>query len=183
MILLTGFEKFGKNSRNLSQDVVNNFPQILNNREFKKLILPVDWDASLKKYRTILNSLKKELELVILTGIHSSKKFHLELYAWNFRFGRDENHKYKFGIVKFGEPLRIKSKFNVNALSYYFKLKNQILISGTPNFYLCNYIYFWALLLSKDKYPVAFLHIPKKENLNNCVEIIEKTSLLLIERI
>ncbi|MFX1356793.1 MAG: hypothetical protein ACFFA8_05855 [Promethearchaeota archaeon] len=183
MILLTGFEKFGKYSNNISQETVKVFPQILNNIEFKKLILPVDWDASLKKYITVLNFLNKELDLVLLTGIHSGKKFYLELYAWNFRLGKDENHKYKFGFIKFGKPLRVKSNIDIDQLIYSFEKKTQISISSTPNFYLCNFIYYWALILSQDKYPVTFLHIPKKENLNNCIEIIEKITIKLIQKI
>lgn len=183
MILLTGFEKFGKNSSNLSQEMVNTFPQILHNIEIKKLILPVSWDISLKIYKTILNSLKEKIELVVLTGIHSGKKFYLEVYAWNFKLGKDENHKYKFGIIKFGKPLRIKSIFNIDTFNYSFKRKDQISMSSSPNFYLCNYIYFWALLLSEYKYPVVFLHIPKEEDLNNCIEFVEKVSLKFIERL
>ncbi|MFX0177258.1 MAG: hypothetical protein ACFE85_13650 [Candidatus Hodarchaeota archaeon] len=178
MILLTGFEKFGKNSLNLSLELVNNFPQKINGREIKKLILPVSWEASVKSYRTVLSCLKEEIELVILTGIHSGKKFYLELYAWNFRFGKDEYHKYKFGFIKFGEPLRIKSIFNIDV-----KILDQISISSSPSFYLCNYIYFWALLLSKYDYPVVFLHIPKKEELNKCIKVVEKASIKLIKEV
>ena len=50
-----------------------------------------------------------------------------------------------------------------------------IKISNFPGFYLCNYIYFWALYLSKNNYPAMFIHIPsngEKDDHTNKIKLL-----------
>ena len=42
----------------------------------------------------------------------------------------------------------------------------KIVFSSYMGTFLCNYIYFNAMLIAADKYPVIFIHIPDHCNLN-----------------
>ncbi|MFX1587122.1 MAG: hypothetical protein ACFFC1_03115, partial [Promethearchaeota archaeon] len=65
MIILTGFEKFGKYPLNISEKIVRNFPENFEGFLFTKKVLPVSWKGSIKDYKRILNIPKSDQRLVI----------------------------------------------------------------------------------------------------------------------
>lgn len=174
MIILTGFGPYGKYTTNLSSEVVENLQD--NNLIFQivRKIIPVSWTQSIKTYKKLLSDLSSPPKLVILLGIHSNTKIHLEKFGWNLKFGDDIKKKIKFGPIKLNSPLWIKTILNLDIIYSNLKDKKQVSISFFPGFYLCNYLYYWALYLSKKKYPVIFIHIPDKGRINEITEKIEK---------
>jgi len=174
MILLIGFERFGKIFQNKSESIVKKFPNTINKCSIQKYTLPVSWKKSIEIYTNILNSLSSVPDFVILLGTHSGKEIFIERFGWNLAFGIDNNNRFKFGFIKLGKPIRIITTINLKKLYNLNKKKKIFLISSNPGFYLCNFIYYWALLLSKKNYPVLFIHIPQSGNLDEQIIIIKE---------
>lgn len=179
MIVLTGFEKFGEYSHNISEDFVRNFPENFEGFLFTKKVLPVSWKRSIKDYERILYRLKSDPRLIILTGIYSGKKILIERCGWNLAFGLDNENKFRIGIVKFKKFMRLKSVLNLEKIISNMKSTKNVSLSSYAGLFLCNHIYYWALYLAKGNYPVIFIHLPTKGNINiikkqfyNIVEII-----------
>jgi len=179
MIILTGFEKFSEYPLNISEEIVRNFPENFEGFLFIKKVLPVSWKGSIKDYERTLYILKSDPRLIILTGIYSGKKILIERCGWNLAFGLDNENKFRIGIVKFKKFLRLKSILNVEKIITNMKSTKNISLSSYAGLFLCNYIYYWALYLAKGNYPVLFIHLPTKGNINtikkkfyNIVEII-----------
>ncbi|MFX1380420.1 MAG: hypothetical protein ACFFA4_15145 [Promethearchaeota archaeon] len=176
MIILTGFGPFGRYTVNLSSQIVKKLPFELDEFHFIKKIIPVNWKESIRIYKGILYKLQSNPELVVLLGIHTKRNFNLEYNAWNFKLGDDEDNKFKFGPIKFNSPPWIKTILNLNGIYASLEDKEKISISFFPGFYICNYLYYWALYLSKKEYPVIFIHIPSEGNLP---EYIQKVKTIL----
>ncbi|UCC19384.1 MAG: hypothetical protein JSV62_14965, partial [Promethearchaeota archaeon] len=109
-------------------------------------------------------------------GIHSNRNFHLEKLGWNFKFGEDSEKNFKFGPIKLTSSPWIKTILNIDKVYSNLKDKKKISISYFPGFYLCNYLYYSALYLSRKKYPVIFIHVPDKGYIS---EYIKKFNLIL----
>ncbi len=174
MILLTGFGPFGRFSKNLSSEIVREINSKINYHQIKKKILPVSWNRSIEYYKRTIAISKTRLELVILLGIHSSKNIYIEKFGWNIVFGKDNENKLKFGLIKYGFPFCIKTILDVNQIYSKLKDRTNISISYFAGSYLCNYIYYWALFLSNDEYPVIFIHIPQNIEIDACLKKIEE---------
>ncbi len=181
MIILTGFERYGQYSYNLSSEIVKNFKEQLDDYLIKKAILPVSWEKSIKIYKEILLKFKKDPKLVILLGIYSNNSISIEKIAWNFAIGNDIENKVKFGLIRLCSKLYIKTGLDLKKLSHIFRDKISIQISYYPGLYLCNYLYYWALYLSNKRYPVIFIHIPYNGKLNRYIQKIETIIKLIIK--
>ncbi len=179
MIILTGFEKFSLFSENISESLTKSFPESIQKIQIIKKVLPVSWMDSIENYKNLLTTLKGYPNLVILTGVYSGKKVLIERYAWNLAIGLDNSNKYKIGFINLAELFRKKTSLDLEKVISIINKPNKISISSFPGFYLCNYIYFWALTLGKGNYPVIFIHLPSsvnirrlKRNLVNIIKII-----------
>jgi pyrrolidone-carboxylate peptidase len=138
-----------------------------------KKILPVSWKDSIFSYKKLLSESVFKPELVILLGIHSSKKYHLEKFGWNFKIGIDIENNFKFGPIKVYSPPLIKTKLNLKNIYQAIKEKTNISISSFAGLYLCNYLYYWALHLSNKEYPVVFIHIPSRGLISECINKVD----------
>ncbi|TFF97453.1 MAG: hypothetical protein EU547_04255 [Promethearchaeota archaeon] len=179
MIILTGFEKFSVFSENISETLTQSFPDSIQNIPIVKKVLPVNWVDSIEEYKNSLTSIKSYPNLVILTGVYSGKKILMERYAWNLAIGLDNSNRYKLGLINLNQPIRKKTSLDLEILIYLINKPKKISVSSFPGFYLCNYIYFWALSLAKGNYPVIFIHLPSsinikklKRDLVNIIKII-----------
>ena len=181
MILLTGFGPFGKFTQNLSGEIVRKIKSKISNQNIIKKVLPVSWKLSLEVYKNILNLSKPHLKLVILSGIHSNKHIHIEKYGWNIAFGKDVDNKFKFGVIKYQFPLRVKTILDINHIYANFKDRTNISISYFGGTYICNYLYYWALSFSNYEYPVVFVHLPYNLDLNTSVKKIEEIINIIIK--
>ncbi len=173
-ILLTGFEKFGKLSSNLSSDIVRYFDDKFQQYSIEKIILPVSWKRSVKTYLDFLKSTKLKPSLVILMGIHSKKRIYLEIFSLNLVFGKDMDGFYKMGFINIKKSIKFNTILNIKKVYNALKNSLRLSISYFPGFYLCNYVYYWALDISKNKYPVIFIHIPSKGKLEDYITYIKK---------
>jgi pyrrolidone-carboxylate peptidase len=174
LIILIGFGPFGKYSTNISSKIVNKLPFEIDGFQFIKQIIPVSWSKSKKIYTQLISKLNFNPELVIILGIHTKKEIHLEKCGWNFKFGDDIDNKIKFGPIRMCSTPLLKSIMNLQDIYCNLEDRSNISISYFPGFYLCNYLYYWALFLSKKEYPILFIHIPYKGNESKCVQKIEK---------
>jgi pyrrolidone-carboxylate peptidase len=176
LIILTGFGPYSKKTTNVSGEIVKKLE--LSNLDFSvvKKVFPVSWDLSLNSLRDLISQGDSNPKLVILLGIHEGKKFHIEKYGWNLVFGKDIKNKFKLGLIRYNFPFILRTILNINKIYTYLQLqdKKKISISNYPGLYLCNYIYYWTLLLSENKYPVVFIHIPYKIELNTGIMVIEE---------
>ncbi len=173
-ILLAGFEKFDKLSSNLSGDIVRYFDNKFQEYCIEKIILPVSWKRSVESYLEFFNSTKIGPSLVIIMGIHSQKRICLENFSLNCAFGKDIDGLYKIGLINIKKPLKLNTILNVKEIYKALKYSLRLSISYFPGFYICNYIYYWALDISKNKYPVIFIHIPRKGKLEDYLSYIKK---------
>ncbi len=175
-MILTGFRPYGRNTTNSSGKIVDKLE--LPDLDFLliKKVFPVIWDLSLISLKNLLTHTISKPKLVVLLGIHESKKFRIEKCGWNFAFGKDVNNKVKFGLIRFNSPFILKSILNINKLYSGLQLQDtkNISISNYPGTYLCNYIYYWNLLFSEKKYLVVFIHVPYKIELNTGIMVIKK---------
>lgn len=177
MILITGFEKFSEYRKNISEQILFDFPEEVYNQTVIKKVLPVDWKKSIIEYKQIIQ--ENKYNLIILTGVHSGKRILLERFAWNLAFGIDNSYRFRIGPIRIGKPLRLKSMFDFSEITPKVQKISNVAISSYPGFYICNYLYYWALNLAKRKYPVVFIHLPVKYKL----EIIKKKLYTLIKLI
>jgi pyroglutamyl-peptidase len=173
LIILTGFGPFGKYRTNLSSEIVNELPYEIEGFTIIKQIIPVSWRESIYSYKDLYSNLKSNPKLVVLLGIHTKKNIHLENYGWNFRFGDDIDKKIKFGPIRAYLKPWFKTQLNLERIYSNLEDQSNISISYFPGFYLCNYLYYWALYLSKKKYPVIFIHIPYKGKESIYVQKVE----------
>ena len=163
MILLIGFEKFGDYPQNISKQIVIDFPNKIKNQSIVKRVLPISWKESIRVYKQIIG--RSKFILIILTGIYSGKEILIEKYGWNIAFGIDNYHKFKIGPVKFLKPLRLKSGLDFSKINTQIGEIDIVSLSSYPGFYLCNFLYYWALYLAKSRYPVVFIHLPVKKSI------------------
>ncbi|MFX1503361.1 MAG: hypothetical protein ACFFDH_20530 [Promethearchaeota archaeon] len=175
-LILTGFGTYNNFPVNLSSEVIKGFSIENEGLSIVKEIIPVSWKRSLKIFKDIFLKLSSHPLAIILLGIHLSNKFHLEKIGWNFKMGKDIDNKYKFGPIKYSFCPWIKTTLNIEKVYSILKNKINISISYFAGYYLCNYLYYWALYLSKKAYPVIFIHIPNKGNL---IELIEKVKIIV----
>ncbi|MBY9004288.1 MAG: hypothetical protein KGD73_09980 [Candidatus Lokiarchaeota archaeon] len=157
---------------NRSEIMILKLPNHINGEKIEKLILPVSWKRSILIYTEFLNNLVELPKVVILLGIHSGKKIHIERYSWNFKFGIDVDNSFNCGFIEFGNNLRIKSAIDLKKIKSRRSHLKDIKISNFPGSYLCNYVYFHALRISMKHYPVIFVHLPHKNGLDNVYYIL-----------
>lgn len=180
-MILVGFGPFGKSARNISGEIVKKIKLRNSNFQLIKKILPVSWKRSIDSYNKLLFSLKAPPKLVILLGVHSKKQIRIEKYGWNVAFGKDIDNRFKFGMIKYIFPFRIKTTLDIKKIYSILKNKMDISLSNYAGAYLCNYLYYWGLSLSNFKYPVVFIHIPEKADLNLFVKLIKKILKIIIK--
>ena len=179
-LILTGFCPFGHFSTNLSGEIVKRFSFEDECFSIVKKILPVSWKRSIRTYEDLLSRLASKPLLVILLGIHSSNNFHIENMGWNFKIGKDIDSKLKFGPIKFNFYPWIKTMLNLKKVYSVIEDKTNVSISYFAGYYLCNYLYYWALHLSNKEYPVIFIHVPDKGNIAEYVKKVEIISRAFI---
>lgn len=173
LIILTGFGPFKRYISNLSSEIVKKISSRIQNIQIKKEILPVSWKGCIELYQNLLKVTNYTPKLVVLLGIHSDKKYALERFGWNFKIGADIEGRFKIGFIKKCPYPLIKTIVNINDVYSTVKDNSQLYISNYAGLYLCNYIYYWALYLSKREYPVIFIHIPTEGNLIESIKMIE----------
>ncbi|MFX1569609.1 MAG: hypothetical protein ACFFCV_14710 [Promethearchaeota archaeon] len=181
MILLTGFGPFKGHLVNLTSEIVKDLSLGIQNVQLKKEILPVSWKRSIDLYQNLLIETNSKPDLVVLLGIHDDKKYALEKFGWNFKIGEDIEGKFKFGFIKLCSRPLIKTIINTHEVYSAVKDKSRLIISNYAGSYICNYLYYWALSISKGEYPVIFIHIPAEGNVIESIKLIKVIIMAIIK--
>ena len=181
MIILTGFEKFFSYKVNLSEILVNQFENRIGDIQIQKIILPVSWRRSITCYENKVSKLSEFPDLVILIGIHSGREIRIERYSWNISIGLDVDNKFRLSPIKLKAKLRIKMTSNLKNITRIKTQGSKIVFSSYMGTFLCNYIYFNAMLIAAEKYPVIFIHIPDHGNLSELKITVKQIILHVIK--
>jgi pyrrolidone-carboxylate peptidase len=181
MIVLTGFEKFSRYKINLSEFLVNQFEDRIMNNQIRKIILPVSWKRSISYYKNKISNLDQLPILVILLGIHSGPEVRIERYSWNVSIGLDEDNKFKLSPIKIIAKIRIKMALNLKNITSINTRGPKVMFSNYMGTYLCNYLYFNAMLIAAERYPVVFIHIPDHGNLRELKITLKQIIFLAIK--
>lgn len=172
LILLAGFGKFGKLSYNLSGSIVSKFPNYIEDFQIKKIILPVKWRCCLDQLHKKLASNPSIPNLILLTGIHNKKYISIEKRALNFQLGIDEEGRFRCKLINLKSPLSIMSNVNFTKLLKISKVDKLFALSDYPGLFLCNYIYYNALIYYKQESYVVFIHFPNSGSVRNSINVL-----------
>jgi pyrrolidone-carboxylate peptidase len=178
MIILSAFEKFGKYKYNLSESIVNKFPNYFNKHLINKLIIPVSWRRSLASLNEMQGKNQPNPPIILLTGIHEKKSISIEERAYNFKFGFDEDGSFKCGFIKHTGNCVLKTDINIGRMLFKLKDYKEVEISAYPGFFLCNYIYYISLFFYKSSSRVLLIHFPSSGSLKRYTSVL--TSILTI---
>ena len=197
-VLITGFDKFGGESINPSSLCVNSLPDVIDNIEIKKVILPTVFKDSSQVLKENIKSFSPNI-IICVGQAGGRSKITPERIAINIDDARIPdnigNSPIDEAIRKDGENAYFSTlpiKAIVDKLN-----KNNIpsAISNTAGTFVCNHIMYEALYLTTKKYQnikAGFIHIPyieeqikdkpnmpfmKKEDIIQALEIIIKTSV------
>jgi pyrrolidone-carboxylate peptidase len=179
-ILLTGFEKFSKYNNNLSELLVDKFPDNFYDLSVEKLIFPVNWKQSCHLIKQKIENMDYLPSIFVLTGIQEANYISLEDRAYNFKFGMDEEKHFKCSFITIRNGLCLKSNVDVERLLKRIKAYERIRISVYPGIYLCNYIYYLTLNYYKRCSYVLFVHFPKAGSFYNCFRALNSIIINLI---
>jgi len=179
-ILLTGFEKFSKYNNNLSEILVDKFPDNFYHHSIEKLIFPVKWNQSWHFIKQKIENMDFSPSIFVLTGIQEANYISLEDRAYNFKFGLDEEKHFKCSLITISNHLCLKSNVNIGQLIKKTKIHEKIRISVYPGVYLCNYIYYLILKYYKKYSYVIFVHFPKAGSFFSCFRALNSIITTLI---
>ena len=156
-LLIYGFESFGQDSTNVSQEVVNRLPIRQN---MAKMILPVRFNASI-----ILSNVKEyKPDYILGLGQYpDGDKIRIEKLAVNeWASGTNPSR-----TIVDGGPESATVMLDLEP-------DDNSLVSHDAGRYFCNYSMYILLTNPKTKdIPFAFLHIPKNFDLKESVEFVE----------
>jgi len=187
-ILLTGFEPFGVHKANPSRDIVEAVAAAWDEpQELITRVLPVDYEAAGK---TILDLIAQhDPDIVLMLGLaDSAPRPRLERVALNLDDAliADNTGVTRRGtLIRDGAPLALKTTLDLSALEEQLSaLGHAVDISNHAGAYICNHIYFEALLHFETAglaTPCLFVHVPPhpadpakaKQQLRNLVHMTE----------
>jgi pyrrolidone-carboxylate peptidase len=156
-LLVYAFEPFGQNAENISQQVLK---RLRVRKNVMKMSLPVKFNSSI-----IIDAVEDAKPNIIL-GLGQyprGKKFRIERLAKNRRKskGHLQTSITENGAAKAVVTLKLQPDVNSR-------------ISYNAGRYVCNYSIYVLLTntITKD-IPLAFLHIPKKVDVNKATEMVE----------
>ena len=181
MIVLTGFEKFSRYKMNLSETLVNQLEDQIGSNQILKIILPVSWKRSILCYKNKVSNLGELPNLVISLGIYPGPEIRIERYSWNVSIGLDEDNKFRLNPIKVMAKLRIKMALTLKNITSIKTQGLKVVFSNYMGTFLCNYIYFNAMLIAAGRYPVMFIHIPDQGKLSELKFIVKQIIFLAIK--
>ncbi len=166
MIVLTGFEKFGKFKINPSLEVVKS----LKNKKIKYVNVPVCYSKAKMMAREII---KENIEGVISFGLADGRaNISVEAVAINIM---DDKKKDNCGyrvrrekIYKDGKDAYFSTLDFYGIVDELRKNKIPSYVSYSAGTYVCNTL-FYSLLYYRDKFkkdiPIGFVHLPSNEDI------------------
>ena len=179
-ILITGFEPFGENEKNISQEVLQYLDSSINGVAIVKRVLPVVFNECIEIVTSLID--KEKPDAVICLGQRASYDgIAIERIAINLMDSKNaDNNGFapkdeviaKNGEIAYFSTLPIKQIFDkINSLGIVSK------ISNTAGLYVCNNLMYGVLHhISANKLPIVsgFIHLPSfgKMELNSVIEAV-----------
>lgn len=173
-VLVTGFEPFGRWTKNPSGDLAVGLPIMLKHHPFTTHgeVLPVSWTDAVPKLRAAVFSYQPDI--LVLLGVASSAEIWIEVMAKNVAAPLPDNagkYPQNHGLYRIdGEkPVALFTKLPLESLIYAPSAAEktpmrQPPISSIPSFdagaYLCNFVFFHALSEFPDISSCGFIHVP-----------------------
>ena len=165
-ILITGFEPFGSNDENSSWVVANKVAtQNTFGIDIALELMPVSFRSVAKTLRTAVTRHNPDL-LIMLGQAGSSDKVRLERIAINMMDARNADND---GFIPDEDPINTETPValftNTDIKQLYNAIVEQsipVKISNSCGLYVCNRIYYEALLLCNEinKMKAIFVHLP-----------------------
>lgn len=165
-ILVSGFRPFAGFNENITQKLLTNLPEIINDNEIYKAVLDVT-------YQTAFNMLDREIQrirpdLVIATGMAASRKhISIERIALNIDSSSTADNAgliLKDSIIVPGAYIALMATLDYPDSIY----ENQMIVNSySAGTYICNDIFYRLLEKStRTAYPyISFIHFPSEENI------------------
>ena len=180
VIVVTGFEPFGGDSYNPSQEVaqsLNGQQLALGKFEVKSFILPVDTQAAPLQLAEIFE--KEQPSALISLGLASGRTdISLEQVAVNLK---DWTKADNAGNIKTKEPIDPTGPANYPSRLPLTEIKTNLDQQAIPNhlssdagLYLCNQVMYCALRLIDSRHlniPAGFIHLPATTELELPIQI------------
>lgn len=165
-ILVTGFEPFGVDKENPTQEIVGLLPKFIKGYELQTLVLPVVFDEC---FELVKNQLEKdEYKIVIHLGLAAKRKaITPERVALNIK---DATIKDNVGNQPKDEPiikggnLALHSTLPLRKIESILKRKHlPVMISNSAGLYVCNNLMYHTLNYIKENNLntlAGFIHVP-----------------------
>ncbi len=166
MILVTGFEPFGKEKINPSYEAVKLLPGQIGQWKLKKLELPVGFKESAKVLKKAVEVCTPDV-LLCLGQAGGRNAITIERIAINIKDSRMADN---FGIIPEDEKIIIDGPDGIFSNLPIKKMMKSVtdhnipcFVSNTAGTYVCNTVLYHALYLCQNKYPgmrAGFVHVP-----------------------
>ena len=164
-ILVYGFEPFGENRQNVSQEVLLGLaarPNLI------KVVLPVTFDSA-----PLINAIRGfKPDIILGLGQYpSGNQIRIEKLAKNQK-----------GSTKFpAEPITVNGPRTVE-VTLKLKPDSQARVSDNAGRYVCNFSMYEALTNPETRQiPFGFLHIPKGFDVNQATDFVDKQITELVK--
>ncbi|NYV27510.1 pyroglutamyl-peptidase I [Streptobacillus felis] len=165
-ILVTGFEPFGGDETNVSEQVLNSLPEIIGNLKVEKLLIPVVRNKSLRKIEEKVLEINPSF-ILSLGQAGGSKTISIERIGINiddFRIkDNDGNQPIDELIFEDGENAYFS---NLPIKTMYNEIEKEgidVKISNTAGTYVCNHVLYGVrYMVEKNKWNIksGFIHLP-----------------------
>ena len=181
VIYFLAFKEFAHYKKNITEPISKLFPDFFHDIRIKKKVLPVSWKYCENFILRNPSFNQEHPSCMIILGMHEREWLSLEINSLNFYFGKDINGIFKFGRIFKKAPILIKTNVGFNSFFRNSILSKVLKVSIYPGIYLCNFVYYLSLYSFASKFPIILIHVPKKVNLNQVIEIIKLILIRLLK--
>ena len=160
-ILITSFEPFGGAVTNITQDILSALPSNIGKAEVIKQCLPVSFERAPIALREIITEHNPDM-LLLLGQCPVGENIRLERFAINMMDstkGDNDGYIPNEETICADQPLALQTPLPIKELERFCTDNVQpVQVSNSAGLYVCNRVYYEALLLHKQ---AIFVHIPK----------------------
>ena len=160
-ILLTAFEPFGGAESNITQSVLSLLPDSIADWAIEKVCLPVSFERAHIVLREAITTYSPDV-VIMLGQCPTGENIRLERFAINMMDstkGDNDGYIPDEETIYADQPLALQTPLPIKELER-FCIDNvqPVQVSNSAGLYVCNRVYYEALLLHKQ---AIFVHIPK----------------------
>ena len=160
-ILITSFEPFGGAVTNITQDILSALPSNIGKAEVIKQCLPVSFERAPIVLREAIATYTPDL-VIMLGQCPAGENIRLERFAVNMMDstkGDNDGYIPNEETIYANQPLALQTPLPIKELERFcIDHVQPVQVSNSAGLYVCNRVYYEALLLHKQ---AIFVHIPK----------------------